>query len=190
MSATSVGELDGLEIGVGSQVGPAPPAGTGVPVSYIRARNAAVALSSYDGRDPGPVVHQLGVRSRTQALRPSLFAWSEGPEDLFYAEMAHPDDVARTISAAPIPVGPAIVSVRSTQYALFGLALEKGVILRPVFADAGFDPNLPNKTSPGSTRNSSASPCRLGRNYCARPRLAARKPHAPKPRPCIMPHRG
>jgi hypothetical protein len=130
VSATSVGELDGLEIGVGSQVGPAPPAGTGVPVSYIRARDAAVALSSYDGRDPGPVVHQLGVRSRTQALRPSLFAWPEGPEDLFYAEMAHPNDVARTISAAPIPDGPAIVTVRSTQFALFGLALEKGVILR------------------------------------------------------------
>jgi hypothetical protein len=97
VTASSVGELEGLEVGVVSRL-------------ESGARSQDIPFES-PGRLTGPNVF------------PS-------PDGLDYAEMAHPDDVAeRGLSQAHFERSPP-EGGRSVRYALFGLALEKGVVLR------------------------------------------------------------
>ncbi len=129
-TATSVGELDGLEVGILSRIGQTREQAHGVPVSYVLARDVAAALSSYDGREPEPVLRQLAVRSPIRPLRPALIQAPVDEHDPFYVEMVHPDDLARRISSAPDSGDLSLTSAQTIRYALFGLALEKGVVLR------------------------------------------------------------
>jgi hypothetical protein len=102
VTASSVGELEGLEVGVVSRLGS--------------------GVAPHDVQHPSP--------TSLTALRLFLSPWAA--EDVYYAEMAHPDDVAKRVSSevhgspGRRPPGHGY----STRHALFGLELEKGVVLR------------------------------------------------------------
>jgi hypothetical protein len=130
VTASSVGELDGLEVGVISRFDPRRDDLAALPASRVQARDAASAALSYDGREPVHVLRGLTTLPLGRSLPPWLLPSPGAPDELFYAEMAHPDDVARRISVESIPGESAGAQARSTRYALFGHALEKGVILR------------------------------------------------------------
>jgi hypothetical protein len=130
VSASSVGELPGLEVGVLSWFDPGRGEEAALLASRVEARDAASAGFSYDGREPLHVLRGLTTLPLARSLAPRLLPSPGGPDELFYAEMAHPDDVARRIIAETIPAGSAKPGARSTRYALFGHALEKGVVLR------------------------------------------------------------
>jgi hypothetical protein len=130
LSASSVGELEGLEAGVVSRLGLSSSDLQTAPAVSVEARDKAL-LSEYDPRraaDAAPL--EVHLISATHPLRPTFFPAPAGPDDLHYVEMAHPDDVARRVSLESIPERSAAVSGRSVRYALFGLALERGVVLR------------------------------------------------------------
>jgi hypothetical protein len=130
VSASSVGELERLEVGVVSRLGLTPSDLRAAPVVLVEARDSA-SLSDHDRRDSSePAPFHIHFFSPTRPLRPSFFPAPGGPDDLYYAEMAHPDDVARRVSFKPEPEGSAAVSGRAVGYSLFGLELEKGVVLR------------------------------------------------------------
>jgi hypothetical protein len=130
VSASSVGELEGLEIGVASRLGLTSSEVGAAPVILVEARDSA-SLSNYDRpHSTGRAPFDVQFFSASKPLRPSLFPDPAGPDDLFYAEVAHPDDVARRVTIEPKPARSAGVSGRAVGYALFGLALEKGVVLR------------------------------------------------------------
>jgi hypothetical protein len=131
VSASSVGELEGLEVGVLSRFDPARgEAISALPASRVEPRDAASAALTYDGREPLHVLRELTTLPVARPLSPRVYPFSGAPDDLFYVEMAHPDDVARRISAELIPEGSALALSCATRYGLFGHALEKGVILR------------------------------------------------------------
>jgi len=161
-TATSIGELDGLEVGTLSRFGQTPEQAGSVPVSYLDARDVAAALSSYDGRDPEPVLRQLAVRSGMRPLRPSLVQAPMGENDLFYVEMVHPDDLARRISSEPIRDDLSLTSARTIQYALFGLALEKGVVLRARLRGCWIRSSCPEQDAAALYQNFLREPPPLG----------------------------
>ncbi len=136
LSASSVGELKGLEVGVHSRLDPATPEDSNAPVFYVEARDPAAVLSVGDGREPDLRRCQFTVLSGAKPLRPSLHLPHNSAgtgavaPGLFYTEMVHPDDLFRRVLTEPIPAETATVPGVSIRYALFGLELEKGVILR------------------------------------------------------------
>ena len=136
LSASSVGELEGLEVGVHSRLDPAAPEDSNAPLFYMEARDAAAAHSKGDGREPDLRLRQFAVLSDAKPLRPSLHpphssaGTGEVAPGQFYTEMVHPDDLFRRVLTEPIPAESATVPGGSIRYALFGLELEKGVILR------------------------------------------------------------
>jgi hypothetical protein len=130
ISASSVGELEGLEVGVVSRLDFSPSDLRAVPPISVEARDGA-SLSEYDWRGSSATAPcDIQFFSATRPLQPSLFPVRAGAEDLYYAEMAHPDDVARRLSFESVPKRSTTAFGRSIQYVLFGLALEKGVVLR------------------------------------------------------------
>ena len=162
-TATSVGELDGLEVDILSRFRQTGEQAVGLPISYVDARDVAAALSSYDGREPEPMLRQLAIGSRNRPLRPSLIQGPAGEDDLFYVEMVHPDDLARRVSSEAILDDVSLTSARTIRYALFGLALEKGVVLRGRLRGCWIRSPLPTKTRLRSIKNSSASRRRWAR---------------------------
>ncbi len=130
LSASSVGELDGLEIGISSRLDPAALSESAAPVFYVEARDQSAAFSVGDGREPLVRLCQFKMLSESQPLAPCLYPPPGGSSDNYYAEMVHPDDLARRVFTAPFPQAGATVAGGSVRYALFGLAIEKGVILR------------------------------------------------------------
>jgi hypothetical protein len=130
VSASSVGELERLEVGVVSLLGcRSTDIRTVAPIS-IRARDTA-SLAKLGGRDASEGARcDIQVFSETRPLRPSLFPAPAGPDDLYYAEMAHPDDVSMRSSFESVPEGSGGMTGHSVRCALFGLSLEKGVVLR------------------------------------------------------------
>ena len=66
----SVGELDGLEVDILSRFRQTGEQAVGLPISYIDARDVAAALSSYDGREPEPMLRQLAIGSRNRPHPP------------------------------------------------------------------------------------------------------------------------
>ncbi len=130
ITASSVGELHGLEVDVTSREGSPCTEISDPPASRVEARDAASAALSYDGRESLLVLRRLTTLPLAPSHTPCLFPAPGVTPDLFYAEMAHPDDVARRITREPISEGSPASPGRWTRYALFGHALEKGVILR------------------------------------------------------------
>ena len=147
LSASSVGELDGLEVGVASRLDPAAPSESAAPALYVESRDQSAASSVGDGREPLVRLCQFKVLSERQPLEPCLFASQDGTGDLCYAEMVHPDDLARRVFNVPFPQTDAPVPVGSVRYALFGLAIEKGVILRARLRGCWFHSTDPDKYS-------------------------------------------
>jgi hypothetical protein len=130
ISASSVGELEGLEVGVVSRLDSAP-RGEGVNTGTVVESLASVPRSPAHGRVATAVSPtDAQVLSAYRPLRPSLVRAPGGPDDLYYAEMAHPDDLARRISREPVVDRSNTGRSVSIRYSLFGLALEKGVVLR------------------------------------------------------------
>ncbi len=134
VSASSVGELRGLEAIVFSCIN-VPCASPDEPRSiWVQPRDSRSARFSYDGRVPAADLRRLTTmpladfiesgRSQVTALGPgSDFDWR-------YLEMVHPHDVARRIFLGQSPADPAIAGGLHIRYALFGHDLEKGVIIR------------------------------------------------------------
>jgi hypothetical protein len=128
LSASSVGELEGLEVGVVSRLDSAAvEESVQVPI-FMEAHDWAVRADN-DVCNPSHGSLSHSYFSRTP-LRPSLYPAPGGTNERFYVEMVHPDDLARRLSTEPIPKRSATVPGRYIRYGLFGLAIEKGVILR------------------------------------------------------------
>ncbi len=98
-------------------------------IIFMEARDTA-AFSSDDVRNPLRLMCDVTTLSQARPLRPCLYPAPGGSNDRFYVEMAHPDDLARRVSTEPIPRRSATVPGRFVRYGLFGLAVEKGIILR------------------------------------------------------------
>jgi hypothetical protein len=130
ITASSVGELEGLEVAVVSHLDSGPcdeGAKTGTLVESLASAPASPSKGR-DSTDLSPSDAQ--VVSAYCPLSPSLIRAPGGPDDLYYAEMAHPDDLARRISPEPLVERSTAEGSVSMRYSLFGLALEKGVVLR------------------------------------------------------------
>lgn len=116
---SSVGELEKLEIVVGSTWSEAEPDSV-----VVEPRDRRSASLSYDGRETIETLRRLTTRplpqSETSAFEPIVLPAGNGR----YAEMVHPYDAARRCVAT---ADGAVIAVR---YALFGFDLEKGVVLR------------------------------------------------------------
>lgn len=141
LSASSVGELESLAVGVFTRLGPLP-------------RDEAQPGEPLFGQPPDVFV------ARPPA--PSLWRAPWGPADLFYAEMVHPDDLARRVTAEPIPRGEATTPVSAVNYTLFGLALEKGVILRARLRGCWFRSSSPQARVAALYDDFLANPLPLG----------------------------
>jgi hypothetical protein len=130
ITASSVGELEGLEIGVLSRLDFRESSfQTAAPIS-VEARESA-SIPEFDTRDSSIAAPcDIHFFSATRPLGPSVFPARAGLDDLYYVEMAHPDDVARRASFESVAERSAGFSGRAIRYALFGLPLEKGVVLR------------------------------------------------------------
>jgi hypothetical protein len=133
-SATSVGELFGLEVEVFSQwmeLGAEPWSEL---TWKVEPRDIGSAALSYDGRETARVLRGLTTlpvaESSRVALRPRIFAPAAVEQtDLYYVELVQPNDVARRIIVEPVEQ-PARRWSLFTRYGLFGHDLEKGVVLR------------------------------------------------------------
>jgi hypothetical protein len=141
LSASSVGELESLEVGVVTHLG---------------------SLKGDESLAGAPDSGQLPGVPPARLLRPSLWRAPWGPVDLFYAEMVHPDDLARKIADQPIPEGETLSPFSGAHYALFGLALEKGVILRARLRGCWFRSSSPRATVAALYDDFLANPLPLG----------------------------
>jgi hypothetical protein len=133
VSATSVGVLKRLEVGVLSQWGVEfrePPL---VLASQVEARDVRSAAASYDGRESASTLQRLTtlpVPASPQGVMPRILVLPESPEDACYIEMVQPNDCARRIIREPAAEPSVPGMILSTRYGLFGHDLEKGVVLR------------------------------------------------------------
>ena len=120
-SASSVGELRRLEVLV--ETIPGEVAWSLDRPLIVRPRDRSAAGASYDGRESTATLGTLTtgpIHSQGTPFDPvRLFPLDRGS----FLSMGHPQDVARWMHSE----GPAGIAIR---YALFGLDLEKGVVLR------------------------------------------------------------
>ncbi len=134
VSCTSVGALHDLEVMVQSQLAePGVGRHAGEP-GQIEARDARSAALTYDGREPAVTLGGMTTVAAPQlpqlSLRPRIFARPGPDADVFYVEMAHPNDISRRIAGEYVQSESTTAAIVSTRYALFGHDLEKGVVLR------------------------------------------------------------
>lgn len=134
VSASSVGELRGLETFVFSQITD-PGASTGEPHwIWVRPRDSRSAGFSYDGRVPAADLRRLTTLPLLDSIAPGLSQVATlGPgrdSGGRYLEMVHPHDVARRIFWGQSQPDLASAGQLHIRYGLFGHDLEKGVIIR------------------------------------------------------------
>jgi hypothetical protein len=123
--ALSVGQLRSLEVKLFSSL--APPADAPSPaLRWVEARDAQCASLSYDGREADLRGLTTLPPRESAFLAPRLVPVDLHGEPWLYAEMVHPHDISRRIREA----GRTLAQAHNTRYALFGLDLEKGVVLR------------------------------------------------------------
>jgi hypothetical protein len=132
--ASSVGELSGLEVLVGSRI-----TGLGAPAPepqpfWVLPRDSRSAGFSYDGREPDADLGRLTTLPLPGAIEPAFWQVAAlGPaldSGGRYLEMAHPHDVARRMIWGQDPREPAFGQALQVRYGLFGHELEKGVVVR------------------------------------------------------------
>jgi len=135
LSATTVGELDSVEVSVVSRHGDATGGRLVQPVGVLDEDDILLAPEAA-GQPARPGLHtpaataaHLPPEPRRPLTGPRVLTPAGTPPGWFYVEMARPGDVAsrnagdsRDESRTELPT--------STRYALFGHDLEKGVILR------------------------------------------------------------
>jgi hypothetical protein len=134
VSASSVGELRGLEAIVFSRVNSEGTRTAQARPVWVQPRDARSAGFSYDGRVSSAELRSLttlplldssaACLTQVAALGPGCDATSR------YLEMAHPHDVARRISRGQAQPGVAAGGPLDISYGLFGHDLEKGVVIR------------------------------------------------------------
>src|SRR5208337_4654710 len=124
VSASSVGELRGLETFVFSRIA-APGACTGEPDSiWVQPRDSRSAGFSYDGRMSADDLRRLTTLPLHDSNPPGLAqvaAFGPGCESAGrYLEMVHPHDVARRVFLGQRQLDPATVGKLDVRYGLFG----------------------------------------------------------------------
>jgi hypothetical protein len=134
VTASSVGQLQNLEVGVASGW----PGSRDDPVPgwayWAEPRDLRSAALSYDGREPEGLLQRLTTGPVAGLSGPRFLARVFGPFSdsgaACYVEMVQPNDPARRITGQP--ADPTAVQRREflCRYALFGHDLEKGVVLR------------------------------------------------------------
>ena len=134
VSASSVGELTGLETFVFSRINADGPS-TGESHSiWVQPRDSRSAGFSYDGRVPAADLRRLTTLPLFNSIVPGLSqvaAFGPGHESGGrYLEMVQPDDVARRIYRGQSPPELSSAGQLTIHYGLFGHDLEKGVIIR------------------------------------------------------------
>ncbi len=134
ISASSVGELRGLETFVVSRIA-APGESTGEPDSiWVQPRDSRSAGFSYDGRTPAADLRRLTTLPLPDSIAPGFSQVAvPGPGRRSggrYAEMVHPHDVARRIIWQQGQPDTAVAGQLHIRYGLFGHDLEKGVVIR------------------------------------------------------------
>jgi hypothetical protein len=142
-SASSVSELDRLEVGVVSQWWSRAAAPAPTVRSWIEARDSASASLTYDGREPSETLRRATtlpiVPFDARPFPPTIVATPELGPHAFYVEMVQPNDCSRRITSCTgsnPPPKDAVVSdppcptPHSMRYELFGYDLENGVVLR------------------------------------------------------------
>ncbi len=134
ISASSVGELRGLETLVVSRIA-APGDYTGEPESiWVHPRDARSAGFSYDGRMPATDLRRLTTLPLHDSSAPGLAqVAAPGPgrdSGGRYLEMVHAHDVARRMLQCQGQPDSAVAGQLYICYGLFGHDLEKGVVIR------------------------------------------------------------
>jgi hypothetical protein len=134
ISATRVSELNRVEVGILSRWGGKIAAPQPVLASWVEPRDIGSAALSYDGRESASTLQALTTLpvppSSPHRLMPRIFAPPEFENDTSYIEMVQPNDCARRIISEPVGEQSAHRTTLSTRYGLFGLDLDKGVVLR------------------------------------------------------------
>ncbi len=163
VSASSVGELKGLETYVVSQLDDD---GAGSQATWVQPRDRRSACFSYDGREPAADLRRLTTLS---LLDSSMIGLSEaavlGParcSGLRYLEMVHPHDVARRIFRGQRQPDPAGAGQSVIRYGLFGHDLEKGVVVRARLRGLWFSGADTVELPAAALRDFMASPLPLG----------------------------
>jgi hypothetical protein len=134
VTASSVGQLQNLEVGVASTW---PVAGDEVATGWTyraEPRDVRSAALSYDGREADPLLRALttgpAAADSDRRFVPRTFAPSLAANSPCYVEMVQPDDAARRITGEASGARATQRQSLFTRYSLFGHDLEKGVVLR------------------------------------------------------------
>jgi hypothetical protein len=134
VSASSVDELRSVEVVVASRFLDPFQDTAHRYASWVQARDPRSAALSYDGREPARELRHLTTLPMPGPAEPAFepvitrTPWPEQPGD--YLEMVHPQDVARRIILGKGSRKPPAGFGVGVRYGLFGLDLEKGVIVR------------------------------------------------------------
>jgi hypothetical protein len=134
VSASTVGELRGLETTVFSRVNAPGATPTSQPSIWVRPRDSRSACFSYDGRVREADLRRLTTLPLVEFIEPDTSHIAAlGPDcnsEGRYLELAHPRDVARKIFQGLSPVDQDAAGRFHVRYALIGHDLEKGVVIR------------------------------------------------------------
>ena len=134
LSATSVGLLKSVEVGVISRW----TAGIAEPsprlASWVEPRDILSAAASYDGRESAATLAALTTLPvplpSSGPILPRVISPPGFDADTYYVEMVQPNDWARRIRDEPPGEPSGHHSSLTMRYGLFGHDLEKGVVLR------------------------------------------------------------
>ncbi|HZW32111.1 MAG TPA: hypothetical protein VFF52_15470 [Isosphaeraceae bacterium] len=134
LSATSVGQLKRVEVGIISGWTAEPAESAARVARWVEPRDIPSAASSYDGRESADTLAALTTLPvplpSWEMIGPRILSAPGFDADTYYVEMVQPHDCARRI-LDQLPGGPAPNRPNvSTRYGLFGHDLEKGVVLR------------------------------------------------------------
>jgi hypothetical protein len=132
VSARSVGELKAVELFVKTCLsGPGADKSRSQPV-WVQPRDPRSAALSYDGREQAGVLARLTtlpVPAGLEAEFGQVVAFGPGVLGRHYIELAHRHDVARRIVQGD-ELRPILGDRLTIRYGLFGLDLEKGLVVR------------------------------------------------------------
>jgi hypothetical protein len=132
VSASSVGALRAVEVFVASRYFEPTDLTREALALWVQARDPQAAALCFDGREPASELGRLTVLPILEKPAPEAMLasspWREAPG--YYLEMAHVQDVARTITVGRGPLPPSPGLGLGARYGLFGHDIEKGIVLR------------------------------------------------------------